>query len=70
MRFYCEWCYQRVEITDRAAPRAEVLGHFFRCSHRPPLATSAHIEGLATHIANLLGDSMEFVLKVRNSLAG
>jgi hypothetical protein len=70
MRFFCEWCHERVDIKDHAAPRAEVLAHFFRCSHRPSAATNTHIEGLATHIAGLLGDNMEFVLKVRRALAG
>jgi len=70
MRFFCEWCHERVEIEDSALPRPEILGHYFRCSHRPPLATTKHIYGLATHIAGLLGDNMEFVLRVKKQLNG
>lgn len=70
MRFFCEWCRERVEIGYPDLPRPEVLEHYFACSHRPPLATDKHIEGLATHIAGLLGDNMEFVLRVRKLLAG
>ena len=70
MRFFCEWCHERVEISDTALPRVEVIEHYFACSHRPPLANNKHIEGLATHIAGLLGNHMEFVLKVKKLLAG
>ena len=70
MRFYCEWCHERVEIRDAALPRPEILQHYFACTHRPELASPRHIEGLATHIAGLLGNNMEFVLRVKKILAG
>ncbi len=70
MRFFCEWCHERVEIRDAAAPRPEVLEHFFGCARRPPLATAKHIDGLATHIAGLLGNNMEFMLRVKKILSG
>ena len=70
MRFFCEWCHERVEIRDTALPRPEILRHYFGCAHRPTLASPRHIEGLATHIAALLGDNMEFVMRVKKMLSG
>ena len=70
MRFFCEWCFERVEIHHADAPYVEVLQHFTNCSHRSPLLTEKQITGLATHIAGLVGDNAEFTLRVKLALAG
>jgi hypothetical protein len=70
VRFFCEWCHRRVDIRRIEFPAPEIREHFFGCDHRPPFASNKHIDGLALHIAGLVGQHMEFVLKVRQSLAG
>ena len=70
VRMYCEWCFERVDIQRADAPYAEVLGHFTSCAHRPASITEKQIDGLAHHIAALLGDAAEFALRVKLALAG
>jgi hypothetical protein len=56
VRFFCEWCFERVEIPDGHSPYAEVLRHFMACPRRPAAATDEKVIGLATHITNLITD--------------
>ena len=59
MRFFCEWCHQRVRILDGYRPYAEVLDHFSHCPRRSPLTTDPQVAGLAAHIAGLIADPRE-----------
>ncbi|HSP14640.1 MAG TPA: hypothetical protein VLV78_07805 [Thermoanaerobaculia bacterium] len=54
MRFFCEWCFERVNIVHEDSPYAEVLHHFTECPRRPSSATDQKVAGLATHIASLI----------------
>ena len=60
MRFFCEWCFERVEISSGHSPYAEVLRHFMACPRRPAAATDEKVIGLAAHITNVItGDDGE-----------
>jgi hypothetical protein len=58
-----------VDINDAASPRREVLAHFLACENRHAAMTEKQIEALATHIAGLVGDHFEFVLRMRRRLS-
>jgi hypothetical protein len=58
LRFFCEWCFERVEILGRAkSTYAEVLHHFMECPRRPPNASDEKVAGLATHITGIIENS-------------
>ena len=54
MRFFCEWCHEQVQITNKHTPYPEVLSHFSSCKRRSPLTTPEQVTGLAKHITNLI----------------
>lgn len=59
VRFYCEWCHQRVKIVNGHAPYTEVLGHFTSCPRRAPVTTEEQVVGLASHITNIIAERGE-----------
>lgn len=59
MRFFCEWCHQRVRILDGHRPYAEVLDHFSHCAHRSLLTSDQQVAGLAAHITGLIAGPRE-----------
>ncbi len=59
MRFFCEWCFERVEIGNDHSPYAEVLGHFSACPRRPVAATDEKVAGLAVHITSVITSGEE-----------
>lgn len=54
MRFFCEWCFERVEIGNQHSPYGEVLRHFSDCPRRPTSATDEKVVGLAEHITTVI----------------
>ncbi|HSP15372.1 MAG TPA: hypothetical protein VLV78_11530 [Thermoanaerobaculia bacterium] len=59
MRFFCEWCHERVDVKHTAAPYREVLAHLSSCDHRSEGTSLAHVAGLARHIATIVVEQNE-----------
>jgi hypothetical protein len=59
VRFFCEWCHDRVRVLNRRAPYGEVLAHFVTCVRRSPMTTDEQVAGLAAHISKLIADQEE-----------
>ena len=53
-RFVCEWCYEKVQVTDRGPRHLAVLAHLSSCPRRSQGMTLKQIAGLAAHIAGLM----------------
>lgn len=70
MRFFCEWCHQRVDIRRTDFPSPEIVNHFMRCSRRSEFMDEKKIAGLADHIATLVAEPIELVLRMRRALRG
>lgn len=63
VRFVCEWCLQKIEITNARAAQAEVLGHFTNCPRRSPGVTDEQVRGLADHITDVIAEREEIRIR-------
>lgn len=54
MRFFCEWCHEKVLVVNSDAPYGEVLSHLSDCAYRSSGMTLKQTAGLANHIAQII----------------
>jgi hypothetical protein len=64
MRFICEWCREKVWISETEQACVAVVSHLTTCAQRPGALTQAQITGLAEHIAGLLADADDVTLRI------
>ncbi len=66
VRFFCEWCFERVDIISEESAHAEVLHHFTACPRRPQNATDKTVAGLASHITSIIIGGDESATEEKN----